>query len=223
MEHTVIFEEKIALKPKDMNLISSAKVIDGMSPLDNLLLKHLREKMEGRCSQHGYVLPDSLTLLSRSMGIIENGRFTGNIIFHVQAEGKAYNPSNGTLISGTVQLKNKMGIYIVYKDAIKVQIPRELHLGNEEFDAIEKGDEITVEIRKSRFQINDTHITSIGVYRGKGGIAPVVNRETAGIDIGQPPEKSIFNNASYMQEVEEDLAKAEAEGSLPEYEEDAIE
>ena len=222
MEQTVIFEEKVALKPKDMNLISSSKVVDGMSPLDNLLLKHLREKLEGRCSHHGYVLPDSVSLLSRSMGMIENGRFTGNIVFHVQAEGKVYNPSNGTLVSGIVQLKNKMGLYLVYNDAIKIQIPRELHLGNEDFDSIEKDDEITVEIRKSRFQINDTHITSIGVYRSRGGIAPKPISENSGIQMGEPREPTIFNNANYMRKVEASVAEAEARGELPDSSDDVV-
>jgi DNA-directed RNA polymerase subunit E'/Rpb7 len=196
-------------------------VVDGMSPLDNLLLKHLREKLEGRCSHHGYVLPDSVVLLSRSMGMIENGRFTGNIVFHVQAEGKAYNPSNGTLVSGIVQLKNKMGLYLVYNDAIKIQIPRELHIGSEEFDSIEKDDEITVEIRKSRFQINDTHITSIGVYRGRGGIAPKPVSENSGIQLEGSRGPSIFNENS-VREAERRIAEAQERGELQESDEENI-
>lgn len=180
MEQTVIFEEKVPLRPKDLNLINSVEVREGYGPLDALLLKQLREKLEGRCSQHGYVVPDSINLLSRSMGTIENGRFTGNIVFHVQAQGRVYNPSNGTVVSGVVELKNKMGLYVIYKDAIKIQIPRELHIGDEEFDSIEKGDEIQIEIRKSRFQVNDTHITSIGIYKGRGALARIPVEDEGG-------------------------------------------
>jgi ATP-dependent Zn protease len=43
-------------------------------------------------------------------------------------------------------------------------IPRDLHIGNEKFEAIQIGDKIRVEIKKSRFQVNDTHILSIAEY-----------------------------------------------------------
>lgn len=74
MEQTVIFEEKVTLTPKDMN-----RLVD--ESLDNILLSHLREKLENKCSNHGFVIPRSLTLLSRSMGQLENGRFTANVLF----------------------------------------------------------------------------------------------------------------------------------------------
>lgn len=160
MEHLAIFEEKIALTPSDLNKLAS-------QPLDAILLSHLRNKLEGKCSSHGFVLPRSLELLSRSMGHIENGRYTGNVVFHIQAQGKVYNPSNGTKLTAEVLKKNKMGLYVVYEDAIRILIPRDLHLGNDEFESVEAGERINIEIRKSRFQINDTFILSVGIFLGK--------------------------------------------------------
>jgi DNA-directed RNA polymerase subunit E'/Rpb7 len=162
MEHNVIFEEKVYLTPKDMNLVVNQTI-------DKLLLKQLREKLENRCSQHGFVIPGSLQILSRSMGQIENGRYTGNIIFHVQSQGRVLNPANGTRVKGTIIKKNKMGLYVIYKNAIRILVPRDLHLGNVEFENLEKDDEIEIEIRKSRFQIHDQFILSIGVYVGSDG------------------------------------------------------
>lgn len=157
MEQTVLFEEKIHLSPKDMNRVAKQSI-------DSIILEYLRSKLGNKCSQHGFVNPESLKVLSRSMGLIENGRYTGNIIYHVQAEGNVLNPANGTRITGTILKKNKMGLYIVYKDAIRILIPRDLHLGNEEFEELETGDTIEVEIRKSRFQILDQFILSVGVF-----------------------------------------------------------
>ena len=57
-----------------------------------------------------------------------------------------------------------MGIYINYKNAVKVIVPRDLHIGNENFDAIEVGNTISVEIKKSRFQVNDDSILSVGIF-----------------------------------------------------------
>ncbi len=163
MEQVAIFEEKVVLTPKDMNLIQKKSI-------DDILLERLRLGLEGKCSLHGYVLPNSLELLSRSAGSLENGRFTGNILFHVQAQGNVYNPSNGVTIEGQVLKKNKMGLYLVYKDAVRILVPRDLHLGNEEFEAVEIGETIRVELRKSRFQVKDMFILSVGLFQGK--VAP---------------------------------------------------
>jgi hypothetical protein len=67
-----------------------------------------------------------------------------------------------------------MGLYVIIENAVRIMIPRDLHIGNEEFDSIQIGDIIRAEIKKSRFQVNDTHILSIGQYlttvRGGAGV-----------------------------------------------------
>lgn len=157
MEQLVLFEEKVYISPKDMNRVAK-------EPLDQIILKQLASSLENKCSQHGFVIPNSLQMISRSMGQLENGRYTGNIVFNVQAQGKVYNPCNGTRITGTILKRNKMGLYVIYKDAIRILIPRDLHLGNLEFENLQVGDTIEIEIRKSRFQIHDKFILSIGVF-----------------------------------------------------------
>jgi hypothetical protein len=159
MEQTVLFEEKVYLSPKHMNLVKQES-------LDSILQKLLRDKLEKKCSQHGFVIPKSIEILSRSMGQLESGKYTGNVIFYIQAQGKVYNPANGTKLIGQILKKNKMGLYIIYKNAIRILIPRDLHIGkdNIEFDNLEPGNVIEVEIRKSRFQINDQFILSIGTF-----------------------------------------------------------
>ena len=59
MEQNALFEEKVSLTPKDMNKI-------GDETVDEILLGHLRETIEGKCSSHGFVVPKSLELLSLS-------------------------------------------------------------------------------------------------------------------------------------------------------------
>jgi hypothetical protein len=159
MEQTVIFEDKVYLAPKDMNRVAKDSI-------DTILMEHLREKLENKCSQHGFVLPGTLQMLSRSYGRLENGRFTGNIVFNIQAQGNVYNPANGTQITGAIAKKNKMGLYIIHEDAIRILVPRDLHIGNDEFEALDVGQSITVTILKSRFQINDPFILSVGKWNG---------------------------------------------------------
>ena len=156
MEQSVLFEQKVALTPKDMNRM-------GTDTINTIILEQVSKNLEGRCNQHGYVIQGSLEILSRSMGQLEHGRYTGNIIFHVQLQGRVYNPVNGTRITGKIDKKNKMGLYIIYNDAIRILVPRDLHVGNKAFESLEPGQEITIEIRKSRFQIQDLFILSLAV------------------------------------------------------------
>ena len=159
MEHTVLFEEQVALTPKDLS-----KVIGS---INTVLLDKLKLKLENKCSRHGFVLPDSLTLLSRSLGKSSNGRFVGDYMFYVQLQGNVLNPPDGIVLNGEVIRKNKMGIYLNIKNAIRVIIPRDLHIGNEDFENLSIGDNINVEIKKSRFQVNDDSILSVGIFTGK--------------------------------------------------------
>jgi hypothetical protein len=63
-----------------------------------------------------------------------------------------------------------MGVYMIYKNAIRILVPRDLHIGNEEFEALQPQDTIEVEIRKSRFQMNDKYILSVAVFVGRFNI-----------------------------------------------------
>jgi len=156
MEQIAVFEDKVMLTPADLSR--------EITSFDDILLQKLKGSLEGKCSRHGYVLPDTLELLSRSMGSAEKGRFTSDFLYYIKAQGKVLNPPDGFQIEGEVARKNKMGLYVIINNAIRIMIPRDLHIGNEDFDAIQIGDIVRVEIKKSRFQVNDTHILSIGQY-----------------------------------------------------------
>ena len=166
MEHSALFEERASLTSRDLR----GQITD----LDGLLLQKISTRMEGKCSRHGFVLPDTMKILSRSMGYVEKGRFTGDIIFHLQLEGKVLNPPAGQSIVGTVVRKNKMGMYVSYDDdSIRIILPRDIHIGDEKFEAVQIGERVRVEIQKSRFQVNDPYILSVGLFREVVTEAPV--------------------------------------------------
>lgn len=198
MQHTAVFEEQVALTPKDMR-----RRIDS---IEALLLEKLQVRLEGRCSRHGFVLPGTVKVLSRSMGTIEKGRFTGSILFYIQAEGDVLNPPDGIIIEGEVIRKNKMGMYVSYQEAIRVIIPRDLHIGQDDFEAVEVGERVRVEIKKSRFQVNDPYILSVGVFIKSMGKAPKRNN-VAGAGTGAAP-------------IMPAVIEEEGEGSMPGLEEE---
>ena len=197
MEHTALFEEQVSLTPKDMRV--------KIDSVESIVADKLKARLEGRCSRHGFVVPETMKVLSRSMGSLEKGRFTGSIIFHVQAEGTVLNPPDGAILEGEVIRKNKMGIYVSYKDAIRVIIPRDLHIGNEAFEAVEIGETVEVEIKKSRFQVNDPYILSVGSFvSSKGAGAPKTVR---------PLKEPVIEDLEVEPEPEEAVEEAAEEGA----------
>jgi DNA-directed RNA polymerase subunit E'/Rpb7 len=223
MEQTAIFEDKVSFSPKDMNKV-------GEQTIDSILLGHLKKKLEGKCSTHGFVIPESVQLLSRSMGQLENGRFTGNIIYYVQAQGNVYAPYNGMIVRGNVLKKNKMGLYIIYRDSIRILIPRDLHIGNELFESIQVAEEVEVELRKSRFQINDPFILSVGILKSRvdstNPVQPVQPVQPAIEEEGTSDEES----EEETEEVTEDVVEGaelpleeESEGELEDESEGELE
>jgi DNA-directed RNA polymerase subunit E'/Rpb7 len=167
MNHIAIFEEQVALTPKDM--------CREIQSIDTLLAEKLQSKLEGKCSKHGFVVSGTLKVLSRSMGAMERGRFTGSILYYIQASAEVLNPPEGIQIAGVVIRKNKMGMYVSHsvnegeQEAIRVIVPRDLHIGDEAFEKVEIGETVTVEIKKSRFQINDPYILSVGMFISTSG------------------------------------------------------
>ena len=204
MEQLAVFQEKVVISPIDLH--------SDVESFDDILMVKLKKQLEGKCSKHGFVIPGSLEMLSRSMGICEKGRATADFIYFVKAQGKVYNPPDGTIVVGEVSLKNKMGCYVVVDNAVRIMIPRDLHIGNEEFENISVGDRIRVDIKKSQVRVNATHILSIGQFLGLEEGAAEAEAEGEGEGEGEEEGEG--------EDEGEDEGEGEAEGeeedSLPE-------
>lgn len=166
MRTRAIFERKIGLSPRELNKIGLGSDGKPTTTIDELLIEKIRAEMDGKCSQHGWVIPGTLRIISRSMCQNEAGRFTGAMVSWVQVEGDVYYPSDTMIIVGEVLKKNKMGMFVVYKNAIQIMVPRDLHLGDDVYDSVQVGDYVRVQIKKSRFQVNDQYILSVGMFEG---------------------------------------------------------
>jgi hypothetical protein len=156
MFHTVFLDERIALTPNELNIVVSP---DGAR---DIIITKLREKHEGKCNANGYIRPGSIQLLGRSMGIAENGRFTGNLLYDCKLKCEILYPTAGIKMDAHVIKVNKMGAYAVYEQAIRILLPRDLHIGDVDFDSIKEGDMVNVSIERSRFQANDPFIMAVG-------------------------------------------------------------
>ena len=209
MEIVAFFEKKVSLNAKDLNRIGSSSTVADM------LITKLRENMDGKCSEHGYVLPGTLEMISRSAGYFEAGRFTGDAVYYVKARGQVLYPTDGVRVVGKVTRKNKMGLLVNYREGLRIQVPRDLHMDDsiaDIFDSIEPGDTVEIELKKSLFQINDPFILTNGVFIEKK------TKEDAGkVVIPQPvPVKQA---AAKKEEEGEESEEEEGEESEEEEEE----
>jgi DNA-directed RNA polymerase subunit E'/Rpb7 len=196
MEHSVVFEEQVSLNPNDFS--------KEITSINDMLLQKLKGRLENKCSRNGFVLADSLKVLSRSLGKASNGRFIGDYNFYVQLQGSVLNPPDGIVIEGEVISKNKMGLYMNYKNAIRVIVPRDLHIGNEEFDSVNVGNVIKVEIKKSRFQVNDDSILSVGLFVEKNGDVQVEEEDVDEITLAPAAADDVAIDDAAETDIEQD-------------------
>ena len=156
MFDTIYLDERVALSPADLASIRSTDVIK------DLIVSRLQKKHEGKCNANGFVRPGSIQLIGRSMGIAENGRFTGNVLYDCKFKCEVLYPKAGNVLEALVIKVNKMGAYAVFQEAIRVLLPRDLHVGQVEFDEIKEGDMVSVKIERSRFGAGDSYIMAVG-------------------------------------------------------------
>ena len=179
--------------------------------------------MEKKCSEQGFVLPGTIELLSRSMGYFESARFTGDAIYYVKLQGTVIYPVDGIRVKGEVIRKNKMGLYVDYKQAIRIQVPRDLHIGMIEYENVKIGDIVDVELKRSKFAINDSYILASGIFHAT--VDSEKQQEVAPPVAEVQPEPVVEEAAEEPaeEEVSEEPAEEEAEEEAEEVSEAASE
>ena len=156
MYQTMYLDERVALTPNELNIIRHPDEIK------SVIETKLKEMHEGKCNANGYIRPGSIKLIGRSMGVAENGKFTGNMVFDCKYSCEILYPTADMELDVMVVKVNKMGAYTVFEEAIRILLPRDLHLGSELFDTLEESKTVRVRIIRSRFQSKDTFIMAVG-------------------------------------------------------------
>jgi DNA-directed RNA polymerase subunit E'/Rpb7 len=123
------------------------------------ILAQLKMNYEGHCSAEGYIERNSITLLESSFG--RTNYIRGGIDYDVRFQADICMPHPGQRFKAMVKLRSKVGIH-AETPPIKVLIPRDLHMGNEDFDKAEIDTEIEFEVVGSQFKQKDTDIIIVG-------------------------------------------------------------
>lgn len=123
------------------------------------ILAQLKMNYEGRCSSEGFIQSNSITVLDYSLG--RTNYVKGGVDYDVEFQADVCMPHPGQRFKAPVTLRSKVGIH-AETPPIKVLIPRDLHLGQKEFEGVEVGDEIEFEVVGSQFKQKDYDIIVVG-------------------------------------------------------------
>lgn len=191
----VYLDQRVSVSPTDLR--------EAAADIDKFLVDKIRGGLEGQCCTHGYVRPGSTQILARSMGQAEHCRFTGDFLFHCKVKVMCLLPEAGQIVDAQILKMNKLGAYALVVDegrvreAMRILLPRDLHLGNAEFDGLSEGTIVRVRLLRSRFQAKDPFIQAVGAYEGVSATQL------------RPPKKAVTATGSAEEAEAENEAKEE--------------
>jgi len=144
----------------ETNLILPLKSVG--KNLKEKISKNLSVKLEGKCNGDGFVKSGSLKVTTYSNGLLTSGDVKYKIVY----EAYVCNPVEGHLIECIVNNVTKAGIRASVIDGedtpLVIFIARDHHYNDSNFLSVKEGDNITVRVVGSRFELNDTYIAIIG-------------------------------------------------------------
>lgn len=130
--------------------------------IDASLLAQLRLKYEGTCVAEGYIQEKSIAVVEHSLG--RTNLIKGGLDYAVKFQADICMPHSGQVFRLPVALKSKLGIHAELKP-VKALLPRDLHIGNTDFELVKEGEEIELEVIGARFQQGDDSIVVLGKLR----------------------------------------------------------
>lgn len=133
------------------------------------LLAQLKMNFEGRCSPEGYIQQNSITIADYSLG--RTNYIKGGVDYDVKFQADVCMPHAGQKFKAPVTVRSKVGIH-AETPPIKVLIPRDLHIGNEEFENVKVDEEIEFEVVGAQFKQQDKDIVVVARLLSK--VAPAV-------------------------------------------------
>lgn len=123
------------------------------------ILAQLKMNYEGRCSAEGFIQRNSITIINYSLG--RANYIKGGVDYEVVFQADVCMPHNGQRFKAPVALRSRAGIHCE-TPPIKILIPRDLHIGNKDFDEVKVGEDIEFEVVGSKFKQQDNDIIVVG-------------------------------------------------------------
>ena len=182
--------------------------------IQSSLLAQLRMKYEGICVAEGFLQRQSITIIEHSLG--RTNLIKGGLDYTVKFQADVCMPHPGQVFRMPVTLKSKVGLH-AEAVPIKALIPRDLHIGVEDFDQVNEQQEIEFEVVGARFQQGDESIVVLGKLRkvievAKQGTAEAASEVDDGIQLMAAPTSASDEGVLKKVTVEVSSAKASESG-----------
>lgn len=137
-----------------------AAIGNGRSVKD-ILLHHIRDQVENKCTIEGFVHPNTCSIISFSGGTTSGS----NVRFDVVFECEVCSPCEGSMISCVAKNVTHAGIRATIDSNVTpvvIYVARDHHFKDEYFESIDVGNAIRVKVIGQRFELNDKHVSIIG-------------------------------------------------------------
>lgn len=143
----------------------------------DVLLVKVRGSVEGKCTRHGYIVPNSVQLLGCSCGRLDGSSLNGDVVYEVEYQATVCNPPEKSVVQARVMNVNRFGILAHGGLTTVTEVAGERQLNvleiivakqgvalasDVDLDKVKIGDDLQVQILGKRFELNDTKITVIG-------------------------------------------------------------
>lgn len=119
------------------------------------ILAQLKMNFEGKCSAEGFIQRNSITIVNYSLG--RTNYIKGGVDYDVQLQADVCMPHAGQVFKAPVTVRSKVGIH-ADTPPIKILIPRDLHIGNADFEKVNIDDIVEFEVIGCTFKQQDRDI-----------------------------------------------------------------
>lgn len=203
----VLCKENIKLEPKFIS-----------SNFQTILKEKLINKVEGICTKHGFIKPNSIQIYKICPGLVELISLAGYVVYDVHFYADICNPLLGSIIKATVTNINRFGVLaeagknefnksvleiIIAKNSVNIQSEIDL-------EDCKIGDEIKIEIIRKKYELGDKKICAIG--RAVKNVIVATKKEKIIDIIGEnDPEDEVEVDEELSDEEESDEESEEEE------------
>lgn len=130
--------------------------------LEDKFLSSLKSRVEGKILlDKGFIEKDSVEILKRTSGTIEDNTFTGNLVSRVIYQANVCNPAIGSVISARIQNVNNLG-FLALNGPLYIIVPREIHKNMELFTKYSRGEDIDIRIIRKELNFKENRINVVG-------------------------------------------------------------
>ena len=193
-----ILKEKIIFQSKNLN-----------HKIDDFINNYLKKRIENKCINEGFVQEDSINIINKSVGIIKNSRFYGEVSYDILYKANICNPVPGNIIDCKVKFVNKLGL-LGNNGPLVIIVGRQFHKNSEILDEVNVDDIVKVKVIAKKFSINDNEIKVIAKLDNVEDYNDDKKDLTLG-DIDEEDDKSIdknddlFNDDTTIKDFDDDL------------------